>query len=637
MSLRSDAGSGDELSKAISAYRDLSGFDSGESSAQPEVGIELPLGLILKQIPEPFTEKHATVDASRPVFIAIPDLLVQLKKGRVAISLATVAGCLPASVLKEVAFDDTTTQVTLPLSDVVKAVDPALLRAGAASKDVGGKYNLATLRDPFKRAQAPETPPPAAAQPPVPPPPSAVAPPPPPPPPLPVASVPVAPPLPPAAPKPAPVVATAPPVSAPPAPVVPTAAPQVPPPPKPEPVVVAKPTVVDVKAPTPIPVPPAQKPPELKPPPESPKPPVAVVSAVPPVEAQRPPVPTTPPPKPQVPVAPAPIVPTPEPTKPVEVAAKPSIPVPAPLEVAAKFSTPVPVPMDEPKPVAAPVDVAKPPEKSVAEVAASIEAKSVRTESAPVATPPPPAEVPPVKREAPPIRTPTFTGTQIPEYEAMKTVEGEIAEVGALASANVNIADADQLLTIPGMDHDLANAIVSGRLQQGPYKSVFDVYDRVDMSRETFERITGMPFSAKHKHRASKLATKLEMSPSKMCDLNALSEAIGKAKGISGCVICDKEGLIVAEHSVGQAAEALSAIAADLIAHSAKNMSMVGLNSMSSISISIAGQMFTIARTGEMYLTVVHDSNRITGSRLKLIHLAAFEIEWAFSRRIFAA
>jgi predicted regulator of Ras-like GTPase activity (Roadblock/LC7/MglB family) len=192
------------------------------------------------------------------------------------------------------------------------------------------------------------------------------------------------------------------------------------------------------------------------------------------------------------------------------------------------------------------------------------------------------------------------------------------------------------LLAIPGMDHELANKIIGERLQHGRFESTFDLHLRVGVSRAVFQRITGMPYSAQKKHRVAKLAAKLGLPLSSICDLNAIAEAVGKTKGISGCVICDKEGLIVAEHSVGQAAEALSAIASDLILQASRNMAMVGLNTMSSISISIEGQMFTIAKSGELYLTVVHDSNRITGSKLKLIHLTALEMEWAFSRRVFA-
>lgn len=567
---RGDSKSGEELSKAISAYRDLVGIDSNNTVDANEVGVELPMDLILKQIPDVYVDKTARSELDRIVFVGIPDLVAQLRKGRVTLPLSLLAGCLPATALKAEAFDDTTTLVTLPLSDVVKAVDPALLRSGAQSKDVGGKYNLASLRDPFKRASTPEEggPPPAPV--PIQQPATVVAPPePPPPPPVPVFD------------------------KAPVAPVVPAAAPPPPPPVVP---------VVQVPVVEPVPVPAAPPTPVVAP--------IAVAPTVNPAPAS-----------PVLSVTTPDVTPVLQPTPAKVVASAPVPPsqaaiVAAPAPLAAAETKPAPV--HEPKVLPTPV----PPAEAQPTVSVSTPVKPHVTQ---------------MKHDAsPPIRTPTFTGDQIPDYDAAPLPPDDVVETGALGSVNANTADVDQLLAIPGVDHELANKIVGDRLQHGRFSSIFDMHERVNLSRATFLRITGMPYSSQKKHRALKLARKLAMAPAGICDLNSIAEAVAKTKGISGCVICDKEGLIVAEYSVGQAAEALSAIAADLIAHSSQNMSMVGLTSMSSLSVSIGGQMFTIAKSGELYLTVVHDANRITGSKLKLIHLTAQEMEWAFSRRVFA-
>jgi hypothetical protein len=66
-----------------------------------------------------------------------------------------------------------------------------------------------------------------------------------------------------------------------------------------------------------------------------------------------------------------------------------------------------------------------------------------------------------------------------------------------------------------------------------------------------------------------------------------------------------------------------------------KSMAMTGAQNVDSVSISIKQQMFTLICSGELYITVVHDSYRITGAKLAQIRHVAEELEWVLSRRLY--
>jgi len=94
-------------------------------------------------------------------------------------------------------------------------------------------------------------------------------------------------------------------------------------------------------------------------------------------------------------------------------------------------------------------------------------------------------------------------------------------------------------------------------------------------------------------------------------------------------------GIIVAASEAGPLAEAIGAVAHEVTAQMRKSMEMANAQNVTAVSISIKQQMFTIVVSGEIYITVVHDSNRVTGAKLAQIQNIATEIEWILSRRLY--
>lgn len=684
----------DGLSKAAEVYRDIvSSFDE-ETGQVMGVGVDLPLPDVMKLVPEKFVDKSAPIDPAKKIFVIVPDLFEQLKKGKVVMRLQDIANCVPAALVFPEVYDDTDTLVNIPLMLVVSNVDPALLANPSAAKK--RPLDFAGLKDPFKRAakqaadqQAAKADEAAKAAP------SAT--------PTPASQVePAKPAAPPPPPK--PVDAPAKPVAPPPPPPPAAVTPPVPPKPVEEkPTFKLKPLGLKFTAtpatpplaekPAPVSEPPIFKAPTPTPPP--PPPPRPTVVEPPPQAVEAPPArPVPPPPRPTVkemPPEPASIIPEPEVEEPV---VAPPPPPPEPFQKMEEEPVPAPelspVPEQQIPTTSEPEQIEEPLEEKEEEIAPPVappepEAAAVVVEPEiapepelppepeapakeevaptvePVAPPPEPKPVEeeeeeeeePAPKKAPPEEPlPSFVHAEPPvrfEIPACPADRGDEPQVDeeylrslmegpegrSVGGIDANTSNETELTSVEGITANLAKAIIAYREQHGPFADVFDLKNVPGMSGSVFKQTTGMPYSSKKNHRGKKLAKLLKMPIGQICDIEAVAKAINKVGGVAGCVVCDREGLIVSDSSVGKAAEAVSAIAADLISNTVRNMKMVNLTEMDSISVSIEGRMFTMVRSGELYITVVHDSNRITGSKLNLIHNVARELEWALSRRIY--
>jgi competence ComEA-like helix-hairpin-helix protein len=530
----------DPLSDAMSAYQSLTAhFGDQVRGKAKEMGVELPLSDVLKLIPEKHLEKSHPDVSGKMAFIPIPNLVDQLRRGKVALSMKDLANCVPAAMLKPQAFEDHS-MISLSLAAVVNAIDAAFLEHGDSGKEK--EYDFRSLPDPFRKAET--------ARPEV------------------EVAVPSEPQavehLPPTMPE-------VPAVQAPEAPPIPPIAVE---PPMPEPVKTPEPLMEAHPIPEPVP--------EAHPIPEP-------VPEAPPIPEPMP----EPPPMPEPEMA---VPPAPEPTLPVPVELPP-LPITQEVEVAAtrmiEFGKKEEVPESkEPLQPAAEPFVAPP------------EAK------------PPKAKKPAVEK----IEEP-----EEPEVESSAPPSG----------VNVNTANIEQLTSIEGLSLVLAKKIIEYRQANGPFKSIFSICRVPGVTKNLFKMFTGMPYSTKALHRSRKLAKILKMHGTKIGHIPSVAQAVARLPGISGCVISDKEGLVIAANEAGPVAEAIGAVAHEITSHMRKNMEMAGAQNIDSVSISIKQQMFTIISSGDTYITVVHDSNRITGAKLAQIQHIASELEWVLSHRLY--
>lgn len=505
------------IADILRAYQEIESFLGVD-----EETIKMPVKVLVAALPAGALRNPVPPEiADSTVPVTVKDLFFKLTKGKVTVTVKDIVEALPPQVTAGGTTINPTTEVKLPLSAVVAAVDPKALREKMAAKS--HKADLNAIPDPFSSLKgaldsvskkeepkpAMPTPPPAAAPKPIPVPAATAAPPPS------IAPRPLTPPPTQAAPPPTQAVEATPP----PAPVIP------------------QPTAAPTQATTPPPPPP--------------------------------PTQVTPPPPPAAPV------------------------VPAPAEV--------------PRTVV--------PEPQAAAPAAEIK----------VPQPPPPAATQPPKPRVPPKPKP-----QLPPEDERDYLEPE-----SLGGVNINTANAEQLTSLSGVTPLIARAIVQYREQKGLFRSIFDLINVERLGRSTFRRMTGIPYNKNHVHRRRKLALLLGMPSSKVGALPEVAAAISRVNGLAGCVISDRDGMLLAQSGSTEFAAAMSAVIPKMYRETNDSMSVVNVGSVESVSLCINRRMFTVVSSEHVNLTVMHEPRKVTWSKVLLVQRIAAELTWVLSHRAY--
>ncbi len=249
-------------------------------------------------------------------------------------------------------------------------------------------------------------------------------------------------------------------------------------------------------------------------------------------------------------------------------------------------------------------------------------------------------EVTPEKPEdGPEVEVPAALASS--ETGEPQTVTGDVAisEIDVdpndsrLDGVDLNTATVEQLVSLDGISIGLARDIIEHRNQIGSFSSVFDLAQVPGVGRKRFKRITGMAYSRTGTHRRDKLARLLDLPVEKTSHLPSVAEAIGAKPGLQGCVISDKDGLLLAESGIADESRTISAIVPRMLGQVRENMAELDADKVDTASISMRGHLLTIVDSGDVYLSVLHESNRLTSGMLKLVQRLARELDWLLSYR----
>ena len=288
---------------------------------------------------------------------------------------------------------------------------------------------------------------------------------------------------------------------------------------------------------------------------------------------------------------------------------------PAGAAAPSEAATP-PVAAASPDSAAVPVAPASPVPLSAVEAAAE--------EIKPPAPAPAPAEVAPAKprrraadRLPPEQRVPEMDFHELP------------------GNVNVNTASLEELLTLDGLSEPLAKRILDFRTQNGPLTSVFDLIKVPRLSRSVFKRITGMPFNSTGYHRRYKLAQWAHMPVDRVAELPLLAKAIAELPGFSGCILSDKDGLLLSQYQAEAYGENWGAIAIKVMALIREHVQLLNVGSVESVSLGIKGYTVTIVTSQNVVLTVIHQHRKLTATQLGLIHRIRQEVAWLLTRRAY--
>jgi hypothetical protein len=174
---------------------------------------------------------------------------------------------------------------------------------------------------------------------------------------------------------------------------------------------------------------------------------------------------------------------------------------------------------------------------------------------------------------------------------------------------------------------------VAYREANGPYKSVFDLGRVPRVGRKTFRKITGMPYSESGHHRSEKLSRLIGIEKDSVYHLPTITARVAAQPGFAGCVVSDRDGMMLAQTGVDEYSDAFCAIAPRMLQQLGENITEVGIGAVRSVSICAGEKMFTILRSGSVYLTAIHDRRKLTKKQFELAERVASELDWMLSYR----
>jgi len=225
-------------------------------------------------------------------------------------------------------------------------------------------------------------------------------------------------------------------------------------------------------------------------------------------------------------------------------------------------------------------------------------------------------------------------GDSVVSVQSEQTIQEAHEPAGSsVGGLDLNSATVEQLASLDGISAGIARDIVQYRNETGPFKNIFDLGQVPGVGRRRFRRITGMAFSRAGTDRRDKLARLLEIPVESISHLPSVARAIASRPGLQGCVISDKDGFLLSESGIGDDSRRMSAIVPRMISQIRENMSELDHEDVDTASISMRGRLLTVIDSGDVYLSVMHESNRLTSGMLKLVRRLAGELEWLLSYR----
>lgn len=561
-----------EIAKIVGS-EDSSATQAG--AAEQGVRVQLPLIEVMKLVPHAFRQIGNPPPDSK-ISIVIPDLFDQLTKGKVTVRLSSLIAGVAMDVRSAEATMHGDEPVSLPLPLVVSAINPTELKLRTAKQEIDrGESLLPNLFTPgsLRKPVAPAAPTPAAAPPP-----------------------PVRP-TPPVGLPPSPVAPTVPPATPSfnrPVPPVLQPAPQAPVAPPPSSVTLPKPAAPVSAGPSQLKTEPSvqlpgtsvsqPKPAPVFAPPPAPPPPAAVVSPKAP-DTVAPPLPVAPPP--------------------------PVAAVPAPVLPATPVAAPVPPP---PQPVAPPPSVAAP------------------VPPAPVSPPPAVAPQPaPAVAEAPVLSRSEIEAADAKEQKA--AMEAAIEEEAArehgllLYGVDLNNTTAEEMVTrFNGVGRKLAEKIVANRIENGPFKDVYDLARVPGVKGKVFQRITGMVWPAQLFRHREQVATLIGVVGNEIPDVRGVAQRFKEIEGFTGCIMIDQDGLTLASTWEHPSAEALGAFAPQMFKKLSRYVKQLKMGNIRTLTFFTDDQPVTLVSSGAILFVAVHKSSRFSKRQVELIQALATEL-----------
>lgn len=185
---------------------------------------------------------------------------------------------------------------------------------------------------------------------------------------------------------------------------------------------------------------------------------------------------------------------------------------------------------------------------------------------------------------------------------------------------DLNSAAAEELSArLDGVGSTLALAIVQDRAMFGPFLHLRDLARVPGMGPRSFTRITGLVWRADGLAHREQVMAILAPTPEGDLDLPGVARRLAQTKGMTGCLITDQDGQLVAGDWSDKQHEALGAFAPYLIKKLAPTVHAIEAGHMDGVTLFAGEQAFTMIPVANLVLVAVQDANHFSRRHLRMV------------------
>jgi len=224
---------------------------------------------------------------------------------------------------------------------------------------------------------------------------------------------------------------------------------------------------------------------------------------------------------------------------------------------------------------------------------------------------------------------------RVMDYTPVAASESDMDYYELPGNVNVNAALPEELLSLPGMDAALAEALMAWRDKHKGFRSIFDLLKVPGLSPARFRQMTGLQAEQKRYHRRKRIAGLLKIPASKVTDLALVAAAIAGKQGFAGCVITDRDGGILAAQGAEEWTMDFCSVWPELWNRMRHCFELLGDRTADLVSFHAGLRIYSVVLHPNVTLTVVHEASALAANDMIFLRKVSKELAWLLSLRVY--
>ena len=261
--------------------------------------------------------------------------------------------------------------------------------------------------------------------------------------------------------------------------------------------------------------------------------------------------------------------------------------------------------------------------------------------AAPIAPPAaPPAPALPVAEAAPVVSAPPATPPQpVAPPRVLRAGEWNGVEIGPDAGAHVvdiNRADFQALLKLPGIGPLRAAAVLTYRQEHEKFQSIFELAEVPGIGRKMFKQVTGLTLRRRDRH--DTLCRLLALDKAARPTLAQLAGHLCTWAPIAGCVFSNREGMPLASAGLTEAEAApFAAIVPQLFRRARRYLRALDPQAVQTLVLPCGTKPAVLVQGREFCLILTLPPGALLDPLLQRLTGLADELDWLQSQRAIVA